>query len=175
MQVLKEWIAKLTFKPKGFYHIITLGSLVDETRQDKYIKSPLMKSPDCRSSYGPVLYLRKRFCWRLAGRDASAPDSQKTGLCPEHDTIPNRALAFRAWQDLLNHEIGVQLDAVRQAGEAPLLKLAVQFMDGGKTVIPCRSFGITGGNTLEIVDADGQRKFYPLQHVRSYKTLADQN
>ena len=34
---------------------------------------------------------------------------------------------------------------------------------------------VAGGNTLEIVDADGQRKFYPLQHVRSYKTLADQN
>ena len=104
-----------------------------------------------------------------------APDSQKTGLCLEHDTISNRALAFRAWQDLLNHEIGVQLDTAREAGEAPPLKLAVQFMDGGKTVISCRSFGIAGGNTLEIVDADGQRKFYPLQHVRSYKTLADQN
>lgn len=102
-----------------------------------------------------------------------APDSQKTGLCPEHDNIENRALAFKAWQDLLTHEIQVQLETVRHEEDAPPLKLVVQFMDGGKTVISCRSFGVTGEDMLEIHDADGERKFYPLRHIRSYKVLSE--
>ena len=117
----------------------------------------------------------------ICGKDAAggwiaglppAPDSQKTGLCPEHDNIKNRALAFKAWQDLMNLEIGFQLEAVREEREPETsFKLAIQFMDGGNTVIACRSFGVVEGTTLEVADEHGERKFYPLQHVRSYKVL----
>lgn len=102
-----------------------------------------------------------------------APDSQKTGLCPEHDNITNRASAFKAWQDLLTHEIEVQLEITKDGEGTPPLKLVVQFLDGGKVVIPCRSFGIVDNSTLEVLDAEGERKFYPLQHVRSYQLLGD--
>ncbi len=116
----------------------------------------------------------------ICGKDASAgwiaglppaPDSQKVGLCRQHDNIPNRADAFQAWQDLLTGEIEMQLENRKlESGGLPF-KLVIQFLGGGNVVVPCHSFGVVDGATLETVDTNGERRYFPLQHVRSYQAF----
>ena len=103
-----------------------------------------------------------------------APDSQKVGLCPEHDNISNREIALQAWQARLNTEIEMQLDNRKwESGGLPF-KLVIHFLSGGNVIVPCQSFGIVDGNTLETIDAQGEHKFFPLQHVRSYHVIKGQ-
>ena len=101
-----------------------------------------------------------------------APDSQKSGLCPKHDSIPNRAKAFKAWQDLLAKEIAVQIDNSKQQPERPALKLSIKFLDGGKIIIESQSFGLVDNTILEVLNMKGEKQFYPLQHIRSYYVIS---
>ena len=102
-----------------------------------------------------------------------APDSQKTGLCSEHDTLVNRALAFGAWQNLLSQDIAVQNEIRGQDAERPPLKLAIKFLDGGKIIIESQSFGLVDNTILEVLNVKGEKQYYPLQHIRSYYIIAD--
>ena len=116
----------------------------------------------------------------ICGKDSSggwiagltpAPDSQKVGLCPQHDNIPNREDALLAWETNLAGEIEMQLENRKwESGGSPV-RLVIHFLGGGNQVVPCRSYGVVDGNTLETIDADGEHRFFPLQHVRSYHVL----
>lgn len=99
-----------------------------------------------------------------------APDSQKVGLCREHDSEENRHKAFAAWQQLLNTDIAIDLKLHEGEMQAPK-ELAVQFMDGGSKVFSCLHFGLADNNILEITESSGEKIFYPLRHVRSYHLL----
>lgn len=104
-----------------------------------------------------------------------AADSQKTGLCSEHDTVLNRAKAFSAWQALLAKDIAVQNEIHEQEAGHPLLKLAIKFLDGGKIVVESKSFGLVDNTILEVLDAKGEKQYYPLQHIRSYYVISGNN
>ncbi len=117
----------------------------------------------------------------ICGRDVAggwiaglppAPDSQKTGLCVDHDSVVNRAIAFSAWQDLLAKDIAVQNEIHEQEADQPPVKLAIKFLDGGKIIIESQSFGLVNNTILEVLDIKGEKQYYPLQHIRSYYVIS---
>ena len=102
-----------------------------------------------------------------------APDSQKVGLCREHDTPANRKKAEAKWREIIslaveNEQEGEELHHL-PAGNLPLT-LEILFIDGGRVEIPCRSFRATDEDILEVTTPENRLVFYPLRHIRRYGT-----
>ncbi len=97
-----------------------------------------------------------------------APDSQKMGLCAEHDNPKSRLQVQNAWQELIYSRIAElnRIEAFRQGGDLQLLSL--YFIGGGSISIPCAFFSLTDNNTLKITTHGGELIFFPLAQVRNY-------
>ena len=97
-----------------------------------------------------------------------APDSQKVGLCREHDLTSHRKRAQRAWQELMRKSLedGVKNSAYKSS-DIPQL-LSIYFTGGGSISLPCSSFSIVDGKTLKIITPGGENIFFPLGQVRNY-------
>lgn len=97
-----------------------------------------------------------------------APDSQKMGLCREHDIASHRLRVQRAWQDLMrkNLEENTKKTAYR-AGDIPQL-LSIYFTGGGAISVPCSSFSVVEGKTLKVITPGGENIYFPLGQVRNY-------
>ena len=100
-----------------------------------------------------------------------APDSQKVGLCAEHNTPENRAQAEKKWRGLLERAV------LNEQGSEGLhhfganvqpLALEILFIDGGKIEVACKSFRATDEDVLEVITPEGRLVFYPLRHIRRY-------
>lgn len=115
----------------------------------------------------------------ICGKDAAqgwitglppAPDSQKVGLCQEHDTPDNRVLAEDRWRKIMEQavEIERESEALHLAG-APVqpLTLEILFIDGGRIDVLCKSFHTTD-DVLEVTTPENRLIFYPLRHIRRY-------
>ncbi|GFM35436.1 hypothetical protein [Desulfovibrio psychrotolerans] len=119
----------------------------------------------------------------ICGKDATggfihgfvpAPDSQKVGLCPQHDTLENKKKAILHWIIAMKADVANQnaLNAVRL--KAPLrYTLSIRYSDGGVVSIPCLSWDITDSNTLQITRLDRTLSFVPLHHVRQFDVTED--
>ena len=114
---------------------------------------------------------------QVCGKDASthwvaglppAPDSQKTGLCAEHDTPENRTKALRAWQEMLAADIATVESLARYKAAPEERLITVRFTGGGTLSFTGTSCRPTDQNTLCIEEVDGARTFIPLQQVREY-------
>lgn len=119
----------------------------------------------------------------ICGKDATggfihgfvpAPDSQKVGLCPQHDTLENKKKAILHWILAMKADVANQnaLNAVRL--KAPLrYTLSIRYSDGGVVSIPCLSWDITDSHTLQITRLDRTLTFVPLHHVRQFDVTED--
>lgn len=97
-----------------------------------------------------------------------ARDSQKMGLCKEHDLVSNRKRVQKAWQDLIFQRIDEnRQNSAFKAGELIQL-LSIYFTGGGSISLPCSSFSIMDDKTLKITTPDGEQIFFPLGQVRNY-------
>ena len=99
-----------------------------------------------------------------------APDSQKVGLCAEHDSPPNRALAEKKWRELLEQAVKSEQESeeMHHPGTGQLINLEILFIDGGRIVVPCKSFRATDEDTLEVTSPENRLTFYPMRHIRRY-------
>lgn len=97
-----------------------------------------------------------------------APDSQKMGLCFEHDLQSHRERVQKAWQSLIYNSLAenVQSTAYR-AGDIPQL-LSIYFTGGGSVSLPCSSCTVLEGKTLKVITPAGEHIFFPLGQVRNY-------
>lgn len=102
-----------------------------------------------------------------------APDSQKMGLCDEHDIISHRERVQKAWHELIYNNLKKNTQhAAYRAGDIPQL-LSIYFMGGGSISLPCSSLSTMGGSTgdgkiLKIITPAGEHIFFPLAQVRNY-------
>lgn len=116
----------------------------------------------------------------ICGKDAArgwitglppAPDSQKVGLCPEHDTPGNRILAEKRWREIISQAVEIEQDGeeLHHHGAAVQpLTLEIQFIDGGRIEVSCKSFRPTDEDILEVTTPEGRLAFYPLRHIRRF-------
>lgn len=97
-----------------------------------------------------------------------APDSEKMGLCREHDLSSHRERVQRAWQELIYKrlEANTQNTALR-AGDIPQL-LSIYFTGGGAVSLPCSSISTIDGKTLKATTPGGEHIYFPLNQVRNY-------
>lgn len=97
-----------------------------------------------------------------------APDSQKLGLCREHDRPERRESVQRAWRDLIcKHITESNLNAAFRAGDLPRL-LSIYFTGGGSVSLPCSALSLPEGNTLKVLTPGGETIYFPLSQVRNY-------
>lgn len=97
-----------------------------------------------------------------------APDSEKMGLCREHDLASHRQRVQKSWQDLIYKRLqeNTQNIALR-AGDVPQL-LSIYFTGGGAVSLPCSSFTVIDGKTLKVITPVGEHIYFPLNQVRNY-------
>lgn len=97
-----------------------------------------------------------------------ARDSQKMGLCKEHDLVSNRKRVQKAWQELIFQRIDEnRQNSAFKAGDLVQL-LSIYFTGGGSISLPCSSFSIMDDKTLKITTPDGEQIFFPLGQVKNY-------
>ncbi|MDR2892337.1 MAG: hypothetical protein LBV80_04545 [Deltaproteobacteria bacterium] len=97
-----------------------------------------------------------------------APDSQKLGLCNEHNNQENRSKVNRAWQGYLTAAIGElnRSNAQRAAGMPRLL--SIFFSGGGSLSVPCLEYSTPDPDILKVLTPEGEAVFFPLRQVRHY-------
>ncbi len=99
-----------------------------------------------------------------------ADDKLKLGLCSEHDTIENRALVDKAWEELLVEELGKAVRSAPETAARPQgYELTISFLDGGVKVIKTRAYNVSEEQNLLVLNENGAFEFYPLQHIRVFK------
>lgn len=97
-----------------------------------------------------------------------APDSQKLGLCHEHNNKANREKVTLAWRDYLQASIDTQTrNAIYKAQSSPRL-LSLFFVGGGSISVPCVNFSTPDNDLLKVESPDGEFVFFPLRQVRHY-------
>lgn len=104
-----------------------------------------------------------------------APDSQKTGLCAEHDSPENRALAQAAWARLWENSVKntQDIEAEKRILQQSPFTLVIQFKDGGMATLTALDHSVlTDGDILTVTLPDNEKRFYPLQQIRSYRILS---
>ncbi len=98
-----------------------------------------------------------------------APDSQKVGLCPEHNTLENKKKAILHWIVAMKAEVEAQNREHARRLKAPFhYTLVIRYTDGGNVSIPCLSWEITDQNTLQVTRTDKTLTFVPLHQVRQF-------
>lgn len=97
-----------------------------------------------------------------------APDSQKMGLCREHDRAAGREEVTAAWRELIYSNLEENnRNSAHRAGDIPQL-LSIYFTGGGAISIPCSSFSLVEGKTLRVLTPGGENIYFPLGQVRNY-------
>ncbi len=114
----------------------------------------------------------------ICGKDATggfihgyvpAPDGQKVGLCPAHNTQDNKRLAILQWIRSFKAQVSAQNDAnAYKLNAAPGYVLTITYAGGGVSSVPCRAWEVAESNTLQITRTDGTVSFVPLQHVQRF-------
>ncbi len=102
-----------------------------------------------------------------------APDSQKTGLCAQHDTPENRALAQAEWDRRWKNSVTVtqQVEAEKHVARQPFT-LVIQFKDGGLITLAAYDYSVLSeGEILTATLLNHEKQFFPLQQIRSFKIL----
>ncbi len=99
-----------------------------------------------------------------------ASDRLKLGLCPEHDTIENRALVRERWKALLAEELekAMRRDEQQAKDQPRGYSVTIRYLDGGVVTVPCRGYEVSQERELLILNEDGMLDFYPLQHIRRF-------
>ncbi len=99
-----------------------------------------------------------------------ANDRFKLGLCPEHDSIENRALVRERWKDLLTDELRKVMRQGARETESGQVAYAVtiHYLDGGVVKRPCRAYEVSQERELLVLNENGELDFYPLQHIRHF-------
>ena len=112
----------------------------------------------------------------VCGKDASlgwiagfppAPDSQKMGLCPTHDTEELREKVFALWQEMLTQRI----DTKTLHTDVPFLtdlQVTVLYIGGGSMSFLCEQHSVTPQGTLQLQQKGGGSTFIPLHQIKSY-------
>ncbi|MDL2285121.1 hypothetical protein LJB93_00060 [Desulfovibrio sp. OttesenSCG-928-F07] len=105
-------------------------------------------------------------CWVIGF--PPAPDSQKMGLCSQHNTPANRLMVQELWQGFIQKQIGdfTRFEASKQGGVVQFL--SIYFTGGGSISIPCSAYSASDNNTLKITTPNGEIIFFPLVQVRNY-------
>ncbi len=100
-----------------------------------------------------------------------AHDTDKLGLCPEHDTVQNRAAVEQAWEGMLTEALRATLERARRTVKTAVCHdVRIVFIDGGIKYVRCTSFDVNDAKDLLILTLDGEYEFYPLQHIRTFTT-----
>lgn len=111
---------------------------------------------------------------RICGKDASthwitgfppAPDSQKIGLCTEHDTPINRKKITRLWKQMLTQKIAETITVPQIQSE---YLVVVVFMSGEAASYTCTHVLPTDHGTLQITTLDDTHVFIPITQVKTY-------
>lgn len=98
-----------------------------------------------------------------------APDRQKLGLCPQHDTTENRRIVRRQWIRLMEEEASRAM-ARRPGDDKPHgYEVEIDFMDGGRRTIACKAYDVMEKQDLLAITAEDEAVFYPLQHIRTFR------
>ena len=100
-----------------------------------------------------------------------APDSQKVGLCTEHDTTANRVLAENRWREIINQAVEIEQEGEElhhMGASVQPLTLEILFIDGGRVELSCKSFRPTDEDILEVTTQENRLVFYPLRHIRRF-------
>jgi hypothetical protein len=116
----------------------------------------------------------------VCGKDASAgwicgippaADSQKLGLCPEHDSVEQRAEVLEAWERLLQNRLEHMARGMRRSpsGAAPGYRVHVHYREGGVRSVDCTAYDVTQDKDLLLCTAGGGYEFFPLQHVKHFR------
>ncbi|MDL2306678.1 hypothetical protein LJC48_01430 [Desulfovibrio sp. OttesenSCG-928-C06] len=97
-----------------------------------------------------------------------APDSQKLGLCPRHNTRDNRNKVKEAWQDFMRSSIGTHArnEAFRSAATPHILKIF--FIGGGTISVPCMDVSTPDKDLLKVITPEAEAVFFPLRQVLRY-------
>lgn len=114
----------------------------------------------------------------ICGKDATggfihgfvpAPDSQKVGLCPEHNSLENKKKAILHWIVSMKAEVASGNEHKAYRIKAPLhYLLTIRYTDGGVSSIPCLQWEVTDNSTLQIIRSDKTLTFIPLLHIRQF-------
>lgn len=102
-----------------------------------------------------------------------APDRQKLGLCPEHDTPRNRELLHKEYELLLRREADLALAATPPPAKAPAqsFELRIRFLDGGVKIVQAGRWEVDRDAGLLVLGEPGRFEFHPLQHIRSFEVV----
>lgn len=98
-----------------------------------------------------------------------ANDAQKLGLCPEHNTVENRALVHKEWSEMMRRTAGRILASTEDKAEPVVeYELRIHFLGGGVKVLRCSSYEPNQDQELLVVTREGGLEFYPLRHIRHF-------
>lgn len=98
-----------------------------------------------------------------------APDSQKMGLCAEHDSFANRQKTLADWQTMMHRDVAEYTEntAIKAGFRHSLLHIF--FHGGGSLSIPCLRCSVTPEKSLAIASPDGRMLYYPIAQIASYE------
>ena len=96
-----------------------------------------------------------------------APDSQKMGLCAEHDSEAARQEVLALWQTTLGRRMveSTASPGIDRMGE---LLVTVLFSNGGKLSFLCLQCAPTAHNSLELTEKNGNSTFIPMDQIKAY-------
>ncbi|QJT10739.1 hypothetical protein [Oceanidesulfovibrio marinus] len=98
-----------------------------------------------------------------------APDRQKLGLCPKHDTLENRRIVRRQWVRLMEEEARRAMVHTPEQNSAPAgYEVEIDFLDGGRRTIQCLNYEVMEKTDLLAITVTGEAVFYPLLHIRTF-------
>lgn len=100
-----------------------------------------------------------------------AHDSDKLGLCPEHDTPERRRAVQKKWERLLHEKLERVLVLEREESDRiqDSFEVTIHYLGGGVQVVPCRAYDVNQEGDLLVLKDDGVLDFYPLQHIRRFE------
>lgn len=99
-----------------------------------------------------------------------AHDSDKLGLCPEHDTPTNREHVRRKWEDMLQEQLGrtLALEHEDNGVKPGAYHVTIHWLGGGVQRFFCRAWDVNQDGDLLLLKKDLEIDFYPLQHIRRF-------
>lgn len=98
-----------------------------------------------------------------------APDRQKLGLCPKHDTMENRRIVRRQWIRLMEEEAARAMSGRPEDAKPHGYEVEIDFLDGGRRTIQCRAYDVMEKQDLLAITAEDEAVYYPLQHIRTFR------
>ncbi|MFW5734261.1 MAG: hypothetical protein ACOCWR_04285 [Oceanidesulfovibrio sp.] len=113
----------------------------------------------------------------VCGKDASAgwiygippaPDRQKIGLCPEHDSMDNRRVVRRQWIRLMEEEAARAMARKPEDAKPAGFEVEIDFLDGGRRTIQSLGYEVLEQKDLLAISMEGEAIFYPMQHIRAF-------